>query len=214
MKLPVLVLAAGRSRRMGQVKALLPFGGRTLLRGLLENLGGADLAPRVVVLGHHQDALAAELDRASGCFEALVRNPDPDRDQLSSIQVGLSALDSDALGFFLAPVDHGLVAPSTLVALAQEVRRDPNQIVVPSYRFRRGHPAWFPRETFPALRASRAGGARAVLRAFPRIHHLVVEDPQVVEDLDTPEDLARARARGYTAGPKNPNLWGATKEPT
>ncbi|MGB8510146.1 MAG: NTP transferase domain-containing protein, partial [Pyrinomonadaceae bacterium] len=52
-----IILAAGRSRRMGAFKPLLPFGGRTVVEACIENLRAAGVAEIVVVLGHR----AAEL---------------------------------------------------------------------------------------------------------------------------------------------------------
>lgn len=185
-----MVLAAGRSSRMGAVKALLPMDeGRTALARILAVHAGAGFAPTLVVVGFHKDAVAAEATRRGA---RPVENPAPEGGQISSLRAGLRALDPGVPGVLVHPVDHPGVREETVVRLAAEIRDDPGRIVVTSLGGRRGHPTWFPAATFaelldPALE----GGARGVLRRDPlRVHHVVVDDPGVRIDLDTPADLA------------------------
>ncbi len=189
---PALVLAAGRGERLGEVKALARIGDRSLLERNLTALRDAGFDPVLVVTGHHPAAVEAE---ALALGARPVRNPDPDQGMLSSLRVGLAALEPGVPGVLVQPVDHGGVSPATLAALAETVARSPGQIVVPSWRGRRGHPTWFPASVFPELTSGElADGARTVLRRDPsRVRHLEVEDPWVVRDIDRPEDLAALR---------------------
>lgn len=192
--LPAVVLAAGASRRMGRVKALLPVQGRPLLVHVLELLAGAGAAPVITVVGHHQEALVPLLEAHGAPW---VANPEPDGGQLSSLRVGLAALPPGAPGFLLLPVDHGLVHPDTVRRVLAAARLDPALPAVPSVQGRRGHPTWFPAACIPELMdPALEGGARTVLRRQgARIRHLVVEDPGARLDLDTPEDWEAARWR-------------------
>ena len=191
-RIGALVLAAGEARRMGRPKALLPLEGRTFLEILLDRLGRAGVGPLVVVLG---DA-AAEIRAAVTLGDArVVINPDPGRGQLSSIHCGLDSLrpeEVDAL--FIAPVDTPRVRVETLSRMMASLSGHP--LVVPSRRGRRGHPALFSASLFPALRgASPDRGARAVVQATVDRLEMETDDPSVLEDFDTPEDLARLEDR-------------------
>ena len=189
MSLPALVLAAGASRRMGAVKALLEVDGEPLVTRCVRLLRQAGADPVLVVLGHHAARLEGPVQVAGA---RGVANPDPDGDQLSSLLVGLEALPEGAPGVLVLPVDHGLVREATIQLVAEAARVDPTRVAVPSVDMRRGHPTWFPAGLFAELRdPALEGGARTVLRRQGEaIRHLVVEDPGAVQDLDTPGDWA------------------------
>src|SRR4051812_28614451 len=86
-----IVLAAGASRRMGTPKALLDAGGQTFIRRVLHAIRDGGVADAVVVVRPGAGEVVAEV-RASG-FARTIENPDPDRGQLSSLLVGLDAVD-------------------------------------------------------------------------------------------------------------------------
>lgn len=187
-RIGAIVLAAGRSSRMGRPKALLPLEGRTFLGALLGRLLTADIMRIVVVLGED----AGEILRAADPgYAIVVRNPDPSRGQLSSVHCGLDALEPFGIdAFFLAPVDVPRVHADTLRLLMAALPGHP--LVVPTYKGRRGHPPLFSWSLVPALRAAPLSeGARTVVRATSGIVELPVDDPGVVDDFDRPEDLKR-----------------------
>src|SRR5256885_3850127 len=70
-----ILLAAGRSRRMGAFKPLLPFGDRTVIETCLTNLREADVEEIVVVVGHRAEAIREQLKHHPVKF-ALNSNPD------------------------------------------------------------------------------------------------------------------------------------------
>jgi len=183
-----LVLAAGEARRMGRPKALLPLEGRTFLETLLDRLGRAGVTRVIVVLG----AAAVEIRAAVSLGDArVVINPEPGRGQLSSIHCGLDSLEpGEVEALFIAPVDTPRVRVETLSRMMASLPGHP--LVVPTWRGHRGHPALFSASLFPALRgASLDRGARAVVHATADRLEMETGDPSVLEDFDTPEDLAR-----------------------
>lgn len=110
---------------------------------------------------------------------------------VSSIRHGLAALGGASHAAIL-PVDHPGIRTRTLDALFLHARNTPDRIVVPTWEGRRGHPGVFPAARFPDLMAAPdEEGARAVLRSHANlVLEVRVDDPAVVRDLDTPEDLA------------------------
>jgi molybdenum cofactor cytidylyltransferase len=121
-----------------------------------------------------------------------VVNPDPDRGQLSSLIAGLDAVDGPRVFAALVTlVDVPFVMASTITALLSRGRASPAPIVRATYKSRHGHPVIIRRELFDALRrADPLAGAKPVFRAHP-IDDVEVDDPGVVQDVDTPDDYRR-----------------------
>lgn len=190
-----IVLAAGSSSRFGRPKPLLPAGDRTFLDTILGTLREAGVETVRVVLG----ARAGEILAATRLADAeVVINPEPERGMIASLRCGIRALPRGTGGFALWPVDHPLVRPGTVVALAARFEaRGGTRIVVPIHDGSRGHPVLFPRATIPELLdAPDAEGARAVVRREPgRVDEVVCDDPGVVADIDTPEAYEQAFGR-------------------
>ncbi len=106
-----IVLAAGRSSRMGDFKPLLPFDGGTLIGHVVASLRAAGVTRIHVVTGFNAEALAPEIDRL-GVTRA--QNADFDRGMLSSVQAGVASLPAETEAFLLMPVDMPLVRASTI----------------------------------------------------------------------------------------------------
>ena len=186
---PAIVLAAGASVRMGRSKALLQMGGRTFVRRILDELRAGGIDEIAVVLRPEHSAEKAEVSAGAG---RIVENSRADEGQLSSLVAGLDALDAPAVeSVLITLVDVPLIQASTIRVLLDRAERTSAPIVRVSFHGRHGHPVVFKRQVFHALRAADpAVGAKAVLRAFA-VEEVDVEDPFVVEDVDTPDDYAR-----------------------
>ncbi len=184
-----LVLAAGRSSRMGEPKALLELEGRTFLQACVETLAAGGCGSVTAVVASPDAAFAA---RSAGAAIAQGR---PDGEQIDSLRGGLEELDSQVAAALVLPVDHPRVRPATVAALLAAWDRDPGAIVRPVHDGRPGHPTLFPRTTWPALGdASLPDGARTVVES-ERVVDVAVDDPGVLIDIDTPDDLQRERGR-------------------
>lgn len=186
-----IVLAAGRSRRMGRAKALLRLpGGETFLERLVRTFRAAGAHPVYVV---HSVAWqeAAELPQAGEVVAVL--NPAPDRGQLSSLQCGLAAIPSSAPGALFTPVDVPLVAPGTVAALIEARHRSRADVVRPERAGRHGHPVLVSRRVIDAIvTASEAETTRTVLGLFAdSTLDVAVDDTGAFSDIDTPEDYER-----------------------
>jgi CTP:molybdopterin cytidylyltransferase MocA len=190
-----VVLAAGRSARMGHPKALLPYGGSTFLGCVLGLLETAGVEAVRIVTGPDDKGLRAAAPTLPG--EAWVENPAPDDGMLSSVRLGVCALPAGTEAFFLWPVDHPLVRAATVSALLSAWRTHRPPVVVPRHRGRRGHPVLFDASTIPEiLSAPDDAGARHVVAAHAddRIE-LEVADAGILADIDTPEAYEGAFGR-------------------
>jgi len=202
-RLGAVVLAAGRSRRMGDRNKLLePVDGKPLVAHSVDALLDAGVSPVVVVLGHEADRVRAVLgDRAGLRF---VHNPDYAEGMSTSLRTGIQALTGDELdGAFVALGDMPWVRARHLEALREAFApAEERAICVPVHRRKRGNPVLWGASFFPEMqRVTGDVGARGLLRAHPDQVHLVpVDDPAVHLDVDTPDALAEVRGHGNDDG--------------
>src|SRR5579871_4479532 len=151
-KVGAVVLAAGMSRRMGALKALLPFGDRPMLARVLESLIAADgIAPICVVLGYARQEIAPIVEPYP---VTTVYNADYEAGgMLSSIRVGVSALPPECAAFFLVLGDQPGVRPDTLRALLAAWQETPAPALLPTYEGIRGHPILLAARLIPEILA-------------------------------------------------------------
>jgi molybdenum cofactor cytidylyltransferase len=200
-----VILAAGDSSRMGRDKALLawppPGAGRaastdTFLSAAIRSLASATEFV-VVVVGKNEAALAPII-YARGA--SLVVNPDPDRGQFSSLQVGLSeVLNHGRDAAMVTLVDRPPVSAETIQILRDAFESAGQNIwaVVPEYSGKHGHPYLVGREMMEAfLRVPATSIARDIEhRHQENIQYVGVKDPLVAVNINTPEDYAGLLAR-------------------
>jgi CTP:molybdopterin cytidylyltransferase MocA len=181
-----IILAAGKSERMGRPKALLKLSSQTFLERILDTVTACGIDRPIVVAGHHYNEIAEAFPSLS-----LTLNPDYERGMSTSVQAGIRALPSGvtAAGVFL--VDHPLVGQDTVLALVK--RLQPGQITLPLFGDRRGHPVFFGCELFPEILALLPDqGLNVVVRRDPaRLVEVPVSSSSVLEDVDTPEDYQK-----------------------
>ena len=187
-----IVLAAGRSRRMGTRNKLLePIDGVPMVRRTVSRLIEAGLSPVVVVTGHDAPDVRAVL---GGLQCRLVHNPRYADGMGGSLAVGAATV-SKVDAALVALADMPDVSPRHVRAMVDAWTTSEASIVVPMARGRRGNPVLFGAVHFDALRACRGDvGARAIVSADPsRVCAVSVDHLGVLEDIDTPDDLARRR---------------------
>lgn len=191
--LPGIVLAAGASSRMGRPKALLHLDDRTFVRAILDALRDAGLPSVIVVVRPGQPEVVAEVERAG--FGRAVENPRADDGQLSSLLVGLDAVDRpETNGVLVTLVDVPSIGAAAVRTLVTRAAASAAPVLRAVHLGRHGHPVVFKRAVFEALRrADPARGAKEIMRAAG-VEDVEVDDPGVVDDVDTPDDYQRLRA--------------------
>jgi molybdenum cofactor cytidylyltransferase len=192
--IPALVLAAGRSSRMGRAKATLPVDNRdTFLSRIVRTFLAAGIDDVVIVLGHDADAIA-ESFALSGLPARLALNRQYDRGQLSSIRAGLAVVDRPGVaGTLLTLVDVPLVSESTIRAVVARFRASHAPIVRPVNGARHGHPILIGRSLFDLIRtADDSEGAKPIVRAHASERgDVVVDDDGAFVDIDTIDEYRR-----------------------
>jgi len=189
-----VVLAAGRSRRMGTDKLLLPWAGSTVIAHIVDQVLGS-VADRVaVVVGPEAAAVREALDGRACTF---VTSPEPESEMLESLRCALRTLPSGCTAVLVVLGDQPGVTAELVDRLVSAGTQSGKGIVVPVYDGRRGHPLLFSakyRER--VLAAYDDTGLRGLLQEFPDdVLEVPVPSPDVLTDLDTPEDYRRAGGR-------------------
>ena len=183
-----ILLAAGRSRRMGAFKPLLPFGKKTVVRACVDNLLESGAASVVVVVGHRAGEVREELARVA-CV-VCVLNEETESEMGVSIARGVEAVGEDAGAVLVALVDQPAVPPTVVRNVVDAWRERGAPLVVPTYEERGGHPVLIDlqlREELLSLPAER--GMRALFDAHrSEVLRLPVASPYVVRDMDTPDE--------------------------
>ncbi len=186
-----IILAAGKSTRMGRTKALLPLAGGTFLSTLIAAFEAGGIDETVVVLGH--DAEAIERAHAASRVR-FVLNPAYEHGQLSSLLTGIEVIDKPGVeAAVVTLVDVPLVASSTIRAVIERYRSAHVPLVRPVSGERHGHPVLFARSLFGELRRAEADGS-----AKPVVHRhasargdVTVDDDGAFWDIDTPAEYDR-----------------------
>ena len=189
-----LIPAAGRSRRMGTSKLLLPWQGTTVIEHLIHTLTRSDISAVAIVVRPDDHALQEVIQRTS----ALPIIPDHEPPEMrDSIEIGLQAIrqrfsPTDEDGWLLIPADHPLLEKEVLDSLLGRWSQGDCESLLPTLGERRGHPTllrWSLATRIEQL--PRDVGVNALLRSSP---NLVTEMPtnreSVLADLDTPDDYA------------------------
>jgi molybdenum cofactor cytidylyltransferase len=190
-KISALLLAAGQSKRMGcNNKPLLRLGPKPAIRWSLDTLLAAGLEEVVVVLGPTGAPIAEEI---ADLPVILAWNTAPASDMAASVRIGLATASPEARALLVCPADYPLVTSTTIRRLLEEWERQPDKIIIPTYRGRKGHPVIFPRPIMAELHQLQT--LRDVVRRDrQRLCLLAVDDEAVLLDMDTPEEYRLLQA--------------------
>lgn len=187
-----IVLAAGLSTRLGRPKQLVELCGKPALQHVIDAVRRTRLSPVILVIN---PAIAENLESLDtrGC--TIVMNEHPDQGQSASVRVGLAAVppESDAIVFVLG--DQPFVEPATIDGLIELFSTTGALVVRPRYADGPGHPVLIGRRLFGELAELEGDtGARPLLAKYSGVivEYDVRHRPMPL-DLDTPDDIERAR---------------------
>jgi molybdenum cofactor cytidylyltransferase len=185
-----IVLAAGESKRMGVQKLLLPFGGKTVITHIVDQLTASAVDEIYIVVGCQGKQVSKEL---SGRPVSIVNNPNYKSGMLSSVRYGLGATNPKCKTILVALGDQPSITTKLIDQMLQTFTSTEKQILVPLYDNRRGHPLLFSavyrEEIFTRYDDV---GLRGLLYAHKEdVFELPVETSGVLSDMDYPEDYQR-----------------------
>lgn len=192
-----LVLAAGRSTRMGADNKLLqPVRGEPLVRHAVKAQIASRAARVFVVVGHQEAEVRAALE---GLDVGFVRNPAFADGLASSLKAGVAALPADVEGVVVSLGDMPNVTPGVIDRLAQAFADRPDAVaVVPTLLGHRGNPVLLSRGLFSRVAGLWGDeGARRLLEAAgDAVEEVPLDDPAIAIDVDTPEALKALTGAG------------------
>jgi molybdenum cofactor cytidylyltransferase len=196
-KIAGILLAAGKSTRMGSNKLLTPVSGKAMVRHSAEALLASSAAPVLVVTGHEREQVEAAL---KGLNVSFIDNPAFASGLASSLKAGLAALPKDADGVVIALGDMPLVAGrhvNRLIAAFSPAEH--RTIIVPVHGGERGNPVLWGRQYFQEMLGLDGDrGAKSLMdKHEDHVTEIAMRSDAVLADFDTPEALARLKPKSH-----------------
>jgi molybdenum cofactor cytidylyltransferase len=195
-----ILLAAGRSRRMGAFKPLLPFGKTTVIDSCLNNLRAGGVPDVVVVAGYRAEELRANLINVDSIH--FVVNPDLQSEMSASIACGVQALPTTAKAVLIALTDQPAIPPAVMGSILK-AWREGAKLIIPQHNERGGHPVLVDLEFREQLLTL---DPQLGLKAFFDVHknqvqRLKVNSSLIARDMDTWDDYAALHEEVFGAPP-------------
>lgn len=188
-----IVLAAGRSSRMGAHKLLLPLGGRPLVAHAVSAANASSAQPVFVVLGHDAERVAATLPPGR---QQVIVNPSYQEGMATSLCAGLAAIEPGSAGALILLGDQPLVTAELIEQMLDAARAFPDSILAASYDGRRGNPVYFPSAYFAELNTVTGdeGGRSVIQQHHDNVRLVPIANTDAMLDADAPDDYQQILA--------------------
>ena len=188
MKTKAIVLAAGRSSRMGSNKLLLMLDDKIVIEHILDNLVGFET---IVVTGHRPEDIRAIAERRGA---KVVYNPDYERGMTISFQAGLRIVEPDVEAVFMVLSDTFGFKQAIFDEMISKMEIEGALLVSPIYKGKRGHPVLVSKQLFPEfLKLGTNETMKDLVQRHDGDHRYVEGDIWTVLDLDTPRDYEQVK---------------------
>ena len=199
-RIAAILLAAGRSRRMGRDKLALPWGDKTVFERCLDTLLYSKLAEITVVVSDESKTFRNQLATHPAFLSGRMRyaqNPSPERGMSFSIRRGLRKVSRGIQGVLITLGDQPLLKGRTINTLVRAFTPGEGRIVVPFYKGKRGNPVLFDRCYIDELSQLRGDvGGRSVIKSHPdKVIRVRTRSEGVVRDIDTLKAYRDLKAR-------------------
>ena len=186
-----IILAAGSSRRMGTQKLLLPFGEKTIIETVIDNILQSVVDGVMVVLGADHDRIRKIVDPlpVEVCF-----NENHESGMLSSVMCGFRSLPEDTGTALVFLGDQPGIPPQVTDTILKAYDESLHGIVIPVYDHRRGHPLLVDMKYKREIeKLDLETGLRSLMHLFPEdVLEVEVNEPGILVDIDTREDYSHA----------------------
>jgi molybdenum cofactor cytidylyltransferase len=186
-----IVLAAGRSTRMGRNKLVLSLDGKPVLQRVLDALKDSKVDETLVVLGGGAEEVRSTVDLGG---TKVVVNRRYAQGMSTSIRAGLARVDRSTDAAIIVLGDQPFLSAALVNAVIDAFQAEGAPVVLPVHRGTRGNPVLFARSVFPEImRIGGDRGAKSVVEAHEDdVLEVKAEDAGAVIDVDTPSDYERA----------------------
>jgi molybdenum cofactor cytidylyltransferase len=189
-----VVLAAGESKRMGEPKALLPFGEKTMIEEVLDRVTAAKVDGVLVVLGSNWEKIAAQIN---GYRIKVSLNPHFRRGMLSSVVWGFQALPAKVEAGLFVLADQPRIPVWVINRILAAYRTESRGIVIPTFKGERGHPVLIDRKYRDEVNTlDPEVGLRSLVYGHPEdVWEVEVRASAVLRDIDSRADYRREAKR-------------------
>ncbi|MBI3168724.1 MAG: nucleotidyltransferase family protein [Chloroflexi bacterium] len=179
-----IILAAGKSTRMGRQKLLMPWGDTTVIEKVIRTLQASGVEDIVLVTNSE---IAAQITNYN--LQITLNNKD---EMLTSIQLGLQAQKPSAEATLICLGDQPQIEEGSVRSVCGAFQTSRSNLVVPSHQMRRGHPWLVARALWDEILAMREGSMRGFLNAHAdEIEYVNLDTSTILQDIDTPEDYLK-----------------------
>lgn len=183
-----IILAAGKSKRMGLPKMLLPWGRSTVLGQVISAFQEAGIDEVFVIIGGAREQVERIIQQYGA--QSVFNDQFASSEMLSSLQLGLGAQSSQTQATLIGLGDQPQIQVGTVRLICERFHLRKSRLIVPSFQKRRGHPWLVERSLWHELLAMKSPTSpRDFLNEHSHeIDYVEVDTPTILADLDTPED--------------------------
>ena len=191
-----IVLAAGKSDRLGTDKLFAPIGGQAVVERVIQAFLRAQKVNDVAVV--IPPGRTADFSWLRSVRVHLVENPTPEKGMISSLRAALSSTWGQGSDFLVCPGDVPFIPTEVVDKVIQTFMARPCKVVVPTYQGLGGHPGMYAAELkSDFFLHGDVNGAREILMRHQKdVVRISVHDPDICFDIDTAEDLQAAEDAG------------------
>jgi len=188
-----IILAAGKSRRMGQLKPILKIGDKTFLQHIAVQLTAASITPIVVVVGYKAD----QIRNKSGIEAEFVVNTRYKQGQFSSLQTGVLALPPSCVAAIICLGDQPHIKAEWITELTTAFAKTGKDIIIPQYGGKSGHPVLYSSKVLKQIpNMALTQTARDLRDSFADSTLTInITSEGILYDADTPRDLQKIQSR-------------------
>ncbi len=194
MKIGAMILAAGESKRMGEPKLLLPFGKKTMIETVLDNVIRSKVDEVLVVLGAGVEKIK---NKIRDYDLRITVNPHFQKGMLSSVQWGFQEISEKIQGVLVCLGDQPSISTEIIDRIIDAYKETGKGIVVPAYKKRRGHPVLIDIKYLEEIKSLSVDvGLRGVVYNHPEdTLEVEVDSPAILRDIDNPDDYHKERGQ-------------------
>lgn len=189
--LATVILAAGKSSRFGEPKALAPWENTTVLNHIIKVIQSTGIAEIIVVTGGDHEKVESSIDK--GVVKIVFNSEFENGSMVVSLQKGLKFISSSAPAIMIFLGDQPRISSKTISLLRQEFLSSKKSIVVPVFRNHKGHPWILGRKYWKEIASLTE---KDTLQHFLNHHenelqNVIIESGEILDDFDTKEDFLK-----------------------
>lgn len=194
-----IILAAGKSTRMGTPKMLLPWGQSSVIETVVQHVIATELKPVVIVTGANQTSIEEKLTPFSERVQVIHNGQYARLEMFFSIKLGIRQVAGHCHAAMLILGDQPHIAPQTVAGLIALFNDQNASIVIPSYNMRRGHPILLHQRFFNEILDMPDDASLKTFLANneQEIQYLLIDDDSILEDMDSPEEYQQLKKKHH-----------------